>query len=301
MGNTNQQEGEYLPSPKSGNNKGKKSYGGEFVPIAEVSSISNKNSNFVFFFGKASSGKSTILASMLYHMNARAGSILPKYKTPNTKEAEFLLFDFLDFLSRGAFPYRTTANIVTRIDLIFEPNNKSKKIKPIELTFLEIAGDNHLEIRRGGAYHQSVDEYLNADIPLNIIMVTDYDHAREDDTLMFSFLNELERKGRQLKYINAILVIAKWDKSGSLTVSGPDQLKDFVYENMPMTNNQIDNHSLFKTFYTVGNTIIDEDGVERLDKLNLDTAKVLTDWLYETITGMDLNYEGTIWERLFGK
>jgi DNA replication protein DnaC len=43
----------------------------EFVAISDSSSFSSKDSNFIFFFGNASTGKSVILASMLYHMNAR--------------------------------------------------------------------------------------------------------------------------------------------------------------------------------------------------------------------------------------
>lgn len=283
--------------PNTSNNTSKN----EFVPIADSSSIAAKDSNFVFFFGNASTGKSVILASMLYHMNAIAGTIRPKHSTPNTREAEVLLFDLLDEIKRGKLPSRTTKDVVTRIDLIFEPNNKSKKVKPIDLTFLEMAGDNHVEVRRGGTYHRSIEEYLNADIPLNFILVTDYDNASDDDSLMFSFLNELERKGRNFKSVNAILVVAKWDKSGSMGVSSTDQLDDFISERMPMTNQRINNYSLYKTFYTVGNVVSNDDGDERLNQLSLSTAKVLTDWLYQSIAGIDLNYEGTFWERLFGK
>ncbi|CEN50411.1 hypothetical protein CCAN2_2040042 [Capnocytophaga canimorsus] len=49
---------------------------------------------------------------------------------------------------------------VTRMDLVFEPNNKSKKVNPINLTFLETSGENHNEIRRGGQYHSSISQYL---------------------------------------------------------------------------------------------------------------------------------------------
>lgn len=273
---------------------------GKFVPIADLGELGTEDSNFVFYFGKASIGKTVILASMLYHMNAIAGSIRPKHNMPNTKEAEVLLFDLLDGIKRGKFPNRTQKDIVTRIDLVFEPNNKSKKVTPIELTFLEIAGDNHMEVRRGGKFHRSIEEYLNADIPLNFILVTDYENANEDDTLMFSFLNELGRKGRNYRYLNVILVIAKWDKSGSMGVSSSDQLEEFIRDNMPMTSSQIDNYSFSKTYFTVGNVGV-EDGKEVLLQLNLSTAKLLTEWLYESITHVDLNYEGTFLERLFGR
>lgn len=273
----------------------------EFVAISDSSSLASKDSNFIFFFGNASTGKSVILASMLYYMNARAGAIRPKRNSPNTKEAEVLLFDLLDNIRKGILPARTTVNQVTRLDMVFEPNNKSKKVKSIDLTFLEMAGDDHMKIRRGGSYHRSIEEYLNADIPLNFILVTDYNNAKEDDSLMFSFFNELERKGRSFKSVNAILVIAKWDKSGSMGVSSEEQLADFIQRNMPMTNQKMDTYGLSKTFYTVGSVEKNERGEDRLQELNLVTAKVLTHWLYESITNISLDYEGTFWERIFGK
>ena len=51
----------------------------EFVPIEGpfTTEIKNKDSNFVFFFGTASSGKSVILATMLYYMRSQAGVLRP--------------------------------------------------------------------------------------------------------------------------------------------------------------------------------------------------------------------------------
>ncbi len=111
----------------------------EFVPIAKATSndIKNKDSNFVFFFGTAESGKSVILSSMLYYLSSQAGVLRPKLGTPNTKEAQVLLSDFFENIRQGILPNRTTRDQVTRLDLVFEPNNKSKKVPPINLTFLE--------------------------------------------------------------------------------------------------------------------------------------------------------------------
>ena len=103
----------------------------DFVPISKGNSseLKNKESNFVFFFGTASSGKSVILATMLYYLRSQAGVIRPKIGTPNTAEAEVLLYDFFDNISKGILPDSTVKDKVTRLDLVFEPNNKSKKIK----------------------------------------------------------------------------------------------------------------------------------------------------------------------------
>lgn len=273
-----------------------------FIPIsADNNSIDNKDSNYVFFFGKPQIGKSVILASLLYQMNAYLGTIRPKMDTPNSQQAKVLLFDMLDNLKRGILPTRTAINTVTEIDLIFEPNNKSKKVTPINLTFLEMSGENLKEVRRGGTLIDSIDVFLQANIPITFILVTDFKNADDDDALMVSFLHYLEEKSRKFKQVNAILVIAKWDISGKSNAPHEDYLNSFIRDRMPMTNGQIDNYEFFKTYYSIGEFIIDEEGKEKLAQLNLTSAKILSEWLYESITGISINYEGTFWERLFGK
>ncbi|SHK75105.1 hypothetical protein [Chryseobacterium polytrichastri] len=271
----------------------------DYVPIAKTISndIKNKESNFVFFFGTAESGKSVILSSMLYYLRSYAGVLRPKLGTPNTKEANVLLSDFFENIRQGILPNRTTKDQVTRMDLVFEPNNKSKKVTPIDLTFLETSGENHKDIKRGGSYHSSIETFLNANIPLTFIIVTSYESAYKDDSLINEFLDELERKGKNLKSVNAVLVISKWDKSGRMDVESAEELDNFILERLPMTSQRINTYGLSKTYYTVG-SVQNATGEERINLLNLSTAEVLAKWLYRSIVGYDLDYEGTFWERL---
>ncbi len=271
----------------------------DFVPIAKTISndIRNKESNFIFFFGTAESGKSVILSSMLYYLRSYAGVLRPKLGTPNSKEANVLLSDFFENIRQGVLPNRTTRDQVTRLDLVFEPNNRSKRVVPIDLTFLETSGENHNDIRRGGSYHSSIETFLNANIPLTFIIVTSYETAYKDDSLINEFLDELERKGKNLKSVNAILVISKWDKSGRMDVESAEALDAFISEHLPMTSQRIDTYGLSKTYYTIG-SIQNTTGNEKIDLLNLSTAEVLAKWLYRSITGYDLDYEGTFWERI---
>jgi DNA-binding Lrp family transcriptional regulator len=270
-----------------------------FIPLnsTNAASIKNSDSNFVFFFGVSASGKSVILSSMLYYLSAQAGVLRPKLGTPNTKEAQGLLADFFENIRQGILPNRTTRDQVTRLDLVFEPNNRSKKVPAINLTFLETAGENHQELSRGGAYHHSVDAYLNANIPLTFIIVTAYDTAHQEDTLINEFLDELERKGKNMKSINVILVISKWDLSHRSDVSDEEELENFINERLPRTNNRINAYELSKTYFTIG-SLAHSAGTEKITRLNLAPAELLANWLYESITGYPLDYEGTFWERL---
>lgn len=269
----------------------------DFIPIAKNSNndIKNKESNFVFFFGTASSGKSVILATMLYYMRSQAGVIRPKIGTPNTQEAEALLYDYFENISKGILPEGTVRDKVTRLDLVFEPNNKSKKVVPINLTFLEKSGENDNEIRRGGQYHSSIETYLSANLPLTFILVTSYDNAHKDDVLINTFLDKLEKYEKKLKSVNIILVISKWDKSGNADVEAAIELDNFVNERLPMTSQRIDTYGLNKTFYTIGEI---NEVTNRVELLSLNTAEVLSKWLYESIVGYPLDYEGTFWERI---
>lgn len=271
----------------------------DFVPIAKATSndLKNKDSNFIFFFGTAESGKSVILSSMLYYLSSQAGVLRPKLGTPNTKEAQVLLSDFFENIRQGILPNRTTRDQVTRLDLVFEPNNKSKKVPPINLTFLETSGENHNEIRRGGTYHSSIESFLNANIPITFIIVTSYESAHKDDTLINEFLDELERKGKNLKSVNAVVLVSKWDKSGRMDVDNEQELNNFFYERLSRTSQRIDTYGLSKSYYTVGN-IVSNNGEERIGLLSLATAEVLSKWLYKSIVGYDLDYEGTFWERI---
>ncbi len=269
-----------------------------FVPLANNASvIRNTDSNFVFFFGTPESGKSVILSSMLYYLSSQAGVLRPKLGAPNSKEAQVLLSNFFENIRQGILPNRTTRDQVTRLDLVFEPNNKSKKTPPVNLTFLETSGENHNEIRRGGSYHSSINTYLNVKLPLIYIIVTSYESAHKDDTLINEFLDELERKGKNLKMVNIILVISKWDKSGRTDVESAEELDSFINERLSRTSQRINTYGLNKTFYTIG-SVQTVNGQERISMLSLATAEVLSKWLYRCIVGYDLDYEGTFWERI---
>ncbi|MBS9768688.1 MAG: hypothetical protein KGV44_14290 [Flavobacteriaceae bacterium] len=272
----------------------------EFVSkVRKTTGIVNQESNFIFSFGTASSGKSVILSSMLYAMQIEYGVLSPKIGTPNSKEAEVLLADFFDNMAQGVLPERTDRDKVTRMDLVFKPNNKSKKVTPADFTFLEASGENWNEIRRGGALHSSIDTYLSADVSLTFMLVTGYNSAHKEDSILKEFLFLLEKKRHHLKNTNIILIVSKWDKSGSENVLSEEELENFIKERLPMTNNFLETYGLDKTYYTIGELYLDEqENKEKVRYLNLDSAKRLSKWLYKSVKGYDLEYEGTFWEQL---
>ena len=268
-----------------------------------IDDIGNKESNFVFYFGVSGSGKTVILAAMLYYFGTQAGTLGAKLDSLNTKEASVLLHELYKCLENGVFPDRTTVHDITRLDLVFRPNNKSKKVTPINLTFLETAGSNHLAITKGGAYHSSIVRYLRANIPLHVIIITSCETAANDDVLIDEFFRILEENGKDLTSLNVILVISQWDKYTlrKSTGSNKKDTDEFIKNNLHLTNQLINTYQLSKTCFTIGNVIkITTAGKEKekIDPVNLTSAEVLAKWLYKSIVGISLDYEGTFWERI---
>ena len=66
-----------------------------------------------------------------------------------------------------------------------------------------------------------------------------------------------------------------------------------------MTNNQVNNYELARTYYTVGNFKQNDDGTEDLLKIDQRSAEILTKWLYKNITGIPMDTPGTFCERLW--
>ena len=164
------------------------------------------------------------------------------------------------------------------------------------LTFLETSGENHNEIRGGNNYHKNISKYLQANIPITFIIVTSYQSAHQEDAIINEFFDLLEEKGKNFKNIDLILVISKWDVSGTESPSEED-LHFFIKDRLPMTHGFLEKYGLTQTYYTVG-TIEKINGEDRIVNLNLDSSKSLSKWLYKSITGVDIDYEGTMWEQL---
>ena len=281
------------------------------------SDLENHNSNFVFFFGLPDTGKTVILSALLYYLRIRVGALEPKSGTENTKSAKIFLHDITENIKTGVMPARTSMNQVTRLDLELIPNNKSKKVIPIDLTFLEIAGEDHknISLKKGyrKEYHKSIDIFLKPYIKLNIVIVTSYDTAKRDDTAIKEFFDELKNRGIKLKSINAILVISKWDKSNTIETNRKSQkkfLQQFIKEKLPMTSTHLDTYGVSKTYFTIGRVctkkvvVTNEEGnkeektVDTIEQLNLAPAKSLSNWLYKSIVGFPFDYRGTLWEQV---
>ncbi len=257
----------------------------------------NTDTNYVFFFGTAMAGKSVILSSMLYYMSTQIGILKPQYGSRNSEEAEVLLDTFFEGMGRGQLPDRTTRGEVTKLDLLLEPNNKSKKVRPINLTFLETSGENHAEILYGRNYVVAIEDFLKRKLNMSFVVVVAYDEAEEQDRYIDAFFNTLQRHKRELKNQHLIVLISKWDKSGS-SAPTEEELEEFVSSRLRRTWQRIETDGLSLSYYSIGSVRRNERGIDVIERLNPRSASILTNWLYEGIVGYPLDYEGTFWERI---
>lgn len=65
-----------------------------------------------------------------------------------------------------------------------------------------------------------------------------------------------------------ILVISKWDLSGRANISNKDELEGFIKVMLPHTNQLMNTYKLDKTYFTVIDFIINDNGI-RTPKGNL--------------------------------
>ncbi len=273
----------------------------DYVPVNRKSAttLANKDSNFICSVGTGGSGKSVILASLLYAIQTEYGVLNPKIGAPHTQETMLLLNKFYKGMSTGQLPERTILDKVSRLDFVFKPNNKSEKVPAIDLTFLETAGDNWNEVLKNGVLHSSIENFITADIPITFMLITGCNDAHKDDVLFSQVLFYLTKRRYNLKNTNVILIISKWDKMGTENVESEEVLDNFVIERLPMTHNYLETYGLTKTYYTVGELQPDRStGGEKIQRLNLDSARRLAKWIYKSIVGYDLEYQGTLWEQI---
>ncbi len=288
------------------------------IPLVKgtKSDIINANSNFVFFFGLPQTGKTVILSALLYYLRTSVGALEPKMGTENERDAKVLLHDITEKIKKGVMPERTPTTQLTRLDFEFRPNNKSKKVIPIDLTFLEISGEKYLDISQEEGFRNEFDKniavFFRPDIKLNIIIVTSFDTAERDDTVIKEFFDELKNRGINLQSINAVLVISKWDKSKTIGLKRKvlkKHLADFIKNKLPMASTHLDTYGVQKTYFTIGTVITkkievtrqgkkEEKLVDCIEEFNTASAKSLSNWLYKSIVGFPFDYPGTLLERL---
>lgn len=274
--------------------------------LEKFKQLSNRDTNFIFLFGKPASGKSYITASMIYYMQTCGLGTLHITKS-NSREAELLVEDMYKNFHDGVIISRTNRiDPPYEIDLVFEP--KDKRLPEMKITFLEISGENLQKVKVSdgdsttGTLPDDIQIYLKCrDIKLIFFLVADHQTASHDSTTINKFLEYVHNKNENLDNSSYLLAITKWD---TYCDRNNEDVDAFARRNMPniysrlMKNNKFCKKNAI-THYSIGEfERVDGNDATAYQILTIDKsrANAVTKWLYKAITNKSLVPEPSYWD-----
>lgn len=262
----------------------------------QIRYLQNKETNFVFLYGRRQIGKTVITASLLHYLSARCdyGKMYGVHVDGDERSlaGRRLLEIFRQRLTQQRLLDRTAIGGPTEIDVRFEPADKSKD--HLWLTFLEMAGESleEIELRDAspGLLPKNIDVFFKANgLSMVFLLVTSHQKASEDDQLMAQFLTYIVNKDRRFANSRILLLISQWD-----TFAGEVDLDDFLATRMPLTMALIKDVANAHAHFSIGDVIADVDGQPFLREYHPESAETTFFWLYETLTGQNLRSR---WDR----
>jgi ABC-type cobalamin/Fe3+-siderophores transport system ATPase subunit len=265
-------------------------------------SLQDRKTTFVFLFGRPGSGKTAIISSLCHFMGTHPSGVL-EVRNKRNREGMFFLKEIFRKGREGLFLERTARNKITEIDLRYTPK---KPKKSMNLTFLEMSGEdlNKVELKRnrmngeaqGGLLPDNIDIYLKCPrVKMVFLLVTEQSRVREDDVLMFEFLDYLRKKQKNFRKPKVLLLVSKWDQYGG---KYKKDIGAFVSNHMKLTNNLLTQIEGTIAYYTVGDVVEvqHEQATESMiSQFDARQADVVKRWLYQAITNRIIPRQGDSW------
>lgn len=260
--------------------------------------IIDKDTHYIFFFGKIASGKTAIITYLInYILEENEGNLVLADLNENPY-TNVLLENF----TSGTLTKRTDPmEDPIHIDLRYEPRDERKPKK--FFTILEIAGEDLEELgnrdnEKGvGSLPKGIQAYFEAaGISITFILCTPYNKANQDVALLSQFIQHVERNRSKLKKYNYVLLSTKWDKNMSRK-----SIEDFATDNqLQFVIDQIKHKSPLIMGYSIGEVNEADNIVTNVSKKY---PKELWHWLYEDMTGVELVDEyippkPSLWQQL---
>jgi hypothetical protein len=271
--------------------------------------LKDRNTNFIFFFGKPASGKSHVMASLIYYMKTSEYGDLITLES-NTRESHLLVDEMFNAVQMGTTLNATPSQIgglepPTEIDFVFRPKNKSQP--EMRFTFLEMSGENLevVQIKKNkehtGQLPETIDIFLRCpDIKLFFFLLTSHDEAFNDANLLNRFLDYVFNKNNNFDNARYLLAITKWDTyRGKFKKS----VEDFASNTLPQVYQRLIKEKTINaiTNYSLGifekDKAADGSPIDVMVKTDTTKAELVTEWLYKEITGRSLVPEPSLWQK----
>lgn len=279
-----------------------------------------KETVFVFMFGLRTSGKSAMLAAMFHAMNINShlGTVLPlgTYSSDPSKRSINLFDAYLDaFAEKGAFPDRNTGEHVHEISLRYTPFKKRNP--PINLTFLEVAGEalEDIKVINKGNLPTDINVYFKIpNIRIIFLLVGEYinhygfgaHETREDteaelqrlnpDSYISTFLNHIHNNGVNINIADFLLVVTKWDKHerGGANETFTKHINTYYKATLNRITRTLKKDTNKAIPFSVGHIGKTTAGKDFLVDFNPKPAYKVWEWVYERA----INKKKTWWEKL---
>lgn len=257
--------------------------------------LQDRNSTFVFMFGRQQAGKTVILSSLAYHMGVDENGLLEtRRRIDNLKGAAYLK-QLSQSVRKGQFMNRTAVGSLYELDLTYTP---TKPEVPMNFTFLEMSGEDLTKVElsesSAGQLPSDIDVYLNCPGLDSVFMiVVPYEDAEEHDYLVIDFLDYLKERKPDMDYSKILLLISKWDRYEG---TRKDEVDLFVKEQMPRTFSRLKAKKATIARYSIGEV---SDDNQHILNLNTERPEAVKRWLYGAVTGRRIKDEKeSIWSRL---
>lgn len=248
------------------------------------------NTNFVFMFGDAASGKSAIFSSLMYYMSATPTIGTISNLGLGSPERKNFTQQAIRYMAQKQFLPATRTNYVNLAGGVFKPAanpHVKDHLKSVSLTFMEMSGEDLSSIvidddERNFPKH--IDLYLgDPELKLTFVLVVSHDTIKHDKDLLFSeFIHFVRDRDDRFKETGFLLLISKWD-----IYKNDLSEQEFIQKHMPLTYAQLSVNSSAMASYSVGKTATNTDDERFIVTLDEKSPRRVLRWLYKTITGVD--------------
>jgi hypothetical protein len=254
----------------------------QFSETDQINYLKKKLTNYIFLFGKQGVGKTAITASLIHYLASvcEQGNIEKVGNMEGKKLGERIRY----LISHNRFPDRTNVGSLTQVDCRFVPSKRN--LKELDFTFLEMSGEDLKQVdvnEHEGRLPDNIDVFFKVEgLSLTFILVTSYDQASADDSLMVNFLDYLIDKSPVYRQSRVLLLISKWDE-----VPRSQDVEDFIRDNMRQTFRKINRATNAFSQFSLGE-VAEVDGQPYIRNYDDASPERVFEWLYRTLIGKNL-------------